>query len=93
MRQLPFRVLVFLHCFVSLTWSALFLETEAVFIRTTGQPQEETVTFTVYNPTIPYIIKIQNGPDGYDRISSASVSFLLNDQEIFSSEDFNQQVE
>ncbi|MBN1308275.1 MAG: hypothetical protein JXA18_10185, partial [Chitinispirillaceae bacterium] len=93
MNSIPVKALFFSLCCVNLSYGAVFLESEALFIRTTGQPQEETVTFPVYNPTIPYIIKVQNGPDGYDRISSASVSFLLNDQEIFTSSDFNQQVE
>lgn len=70
-----------------------FIEMENLFIRTTGKPQEDSFDFGVYNPDQQFFIRVQNGPEGYKRISSASVSFLLNDQEIFDSDDFNQQVE
>jgi hypothetical protein len=78
---------------VSNVFSALYIEREALFIRTTGKPQAETVNFSIANPAGAFVLKVQNGPPGYYRISSADVSINLNGTPIFTASDFNQQVE
>jgi len=89
MKRLPGAMPLLVLCLLTMFHGALFIETEALFVRTAGAPHEATVAFTNYSPAIPYLIKVQNGPDGYDRSSSASVSLLLNGRQIFSPNDFN----
>ena len=62
------------------------------FIRTTGKPVVETVSFTVKNPDTTYTLYIYNGGTNseYKRVSSAVVT--LNGTTIFDTNDFNQQV-
>src|SRR3989304_2274453 len=62
------------------------------FIRTTGKPVVETVSFTVKNPDTTYTLYIYNGETNseYKRVSSAVVT--LNGTTIFDTNDFNQQV-
>ncbi|MEW6684828.1 MAG: hypothetical protein AB1393_01295 [Candidatus Edwardsbacteria bacterium] len=60
------------------------------YVRTTGAPN--VYTDSLFGGTEPtYIFKIQNGdPSGNNRVSSASI--YLNDVEIFTENEFNQQV-
>lgn len=62
------------------------------FIRKTGKPVVETVSFTVKNHDITYTLCIYNGGinSEYKRVSSAVVT--LNCTTIFHTNDFNQQV-
>ena len=62
------------------------------FIRKTGKPVVETVSFTVKNPDTTYTLYIYNGETNseYKRVSSAVVT--LNGTTIFDTNDFNQQV-
>ena len=55
-------------------------------------PQTETQTFTLQNIEGTYTINLQNGDTNGDcRVSSATIS--INDEDIFTPNDFNQQVE
>lgn len=62
------------------------------FIRKTGKPVVEMVSFTVKNPDTTYTLYIYNGGTNaeYKRVSSAVVT--LNGTTIFDTNDFNQQV-
>lgn len=62
------------------------------FVRKTGKPVVETVSFTVKNPDTTYTLCIYNGGTNseYKRVSSAVVT--LNCTTIFGTNDFNQQV-
>lgn len=71
------------------TFTAFSPET---FIRKTGKPVVETVSFTIKNPDTTYTLYIYNGGTNseYKRVSSAVVT--LNGTTIFDTNDFNQQV-
>lgn len=71
------------------TFTAFSPET---FIRKTGKPVVEMVSFTIKNPDTTYTLYIYNGGTNseYKRVSSAVVT--LNGTTIFDTNDFNQQV-
>ena len=84
-------------CIISLISSLSHASTFTVFgpetfIRKTGKPVVETVSFTVKNPDTTYTLYIYNGETNseYKRVSSAVVT--LNGTTIFDTNDFNQQV-
>lgn len=61
--------------------------------RGTGTPVTETTTFTVKDPTAPYVIRINNGGllDGeFEKVSSSV--FILNGVQIAGPNEFNQNV-
>jgi PKD domain len=62
------------------------------FVRSTGAPVQETRTFTVSNPGLPYMLRLYNGGQQgqYCPISSATV--LVNGRTIFSQSNFNPNV-
>ncbi len=78
-------------CGFAFTHAGQFLEAEKVFVRSKGAPVTEKISFSTSNPGQPFFLKIQNGPDGKGRISSATVK--LNGVEIFAPRDFNQNVQ
>lgn len=90
-----YRISIRMIAFILVTFANIFgslsVEKEMLFIRKTGKPVTETVQFTTMNPTDNFILRIQNGPTSYDRVSSATI--VLNGVEIFRQSDFNQQVE
>lgn len=63
------------------------------FVRQTGTPVTEARSFTVADPNLPYLLRIENGgaDDGLGRVSSAVVT--LNGVVVVAPEDFNQTVE
>lgn len=62
------------------------------FIRRTGAPVQETRTFTVSNPSLPYMLRVYNGGQQgqYCPVSSAIVT--LNGHAIFTPSNFNPHV-
>ncbi len=62
------------------------------FVRSTGAPVQETRTFTVTNPGLPYILRLYNGGQQgqYCPVSSALV--IVNGQAIFTPNNFNPHV-
>jgi RHS repeat-associated protein len=83
-------VVCFLLC-AHIAGAALFTENEPTFIRSTGAPIYDSVLFSVYNPATNFILKIQNGPPGYFRISSAEV--WVNGTKIVLENELNEKVE
>jgi len=61
------------------------------FVRTTGKPNVYNETFTVADTTQVCTLKVYNGQNGQNRISSASIA--LNGVEVVNESEFNQQVD
>ncbi len=62
------------------------------FVRSTGAPVQETRTFTITNPGLPYLLRLYNGGQQgqYCPVSSATV--IVNGRTIFSQNNFNPHV-
>jgi hypothetical protein len=86
--RLP-ALVVFLAALSS--YAGVCVEEEAFFVRSTAKPFLDSAAFTVGSPEGRFEVRIENGPEGYGRVSSAQV--WLNGVEIFSQKDFNQKVE
>ena len=93
MRRCALNSMVFQIVLSSVLFAGIYIEKEELFIRQKGKPVTEIRSFSVYNPNQQFSIKIHNGPDGYERVSSATVSILPNNEELFKPKNFNQQVE
>lgn len=61
------------------------------FVRTAGKPNVYNETFNVGDTTQPCTLKVFNGENGQNRISSASI--MLNGVEVVKENEFNQQVD
>ena len=46
---------------------------EPIFIRSTGTPRTDTVMFDVANPSGTFFLEVENGPEGHEPISSATI--------------------
>lgn len=89
--MLPARILSAVLAAVLVVHAGIHVEEEHLFVRGKGKPATESVSFGVYNPDGPFLIRLENGPDGHDRVSAARI--WLNGAQVFGESDFNQQVE
>ena len=60
------------------------------YTRNTGNPDVYTDTFTISQTAGNYMLNVQNGQDGKNRVSSALI--WVNDVQIFSTSDFSQKI-
>jgi hypothetical protein len=61
------------------------------FIRTSGAPQTESVSFNAAHTGIPYVLRLQNGGPANNFAPASSAVITLNGAEIFGPNDFNAQ--
>ncbi|MDG5815419.1 RHS repeat-associated core domain-containing protein [Chitinispirillales bacterium ANBcel5] len=63
---------------------------ETIFIRSTSKPTVDSVAFDLTKTDKSYSLRITNGPQDYQNVSSAVV--WLNGEQVFTEKDFNQNV-